>query len=155
MGTRSCEAVISSLKRHLPLSEKTVKMRSERAFTRSKAVTTLEGVALLYPYMESVDALYTAGKEYFSSKSDRSTMTLDKILSSFYHGELDIIAKHYNIAAGSYYTHAELRSIVEDELVLPNGAFEVLQRLDPPIRYLFKGLCHQGGKGSMQRVREP
>ena len=154
LSETSFEAVISSLKRHLLLWENTVKMRSERAFTRSKGVTTLEDVALLYPYMESVDALYTAGKEYFSQKSDRSTMTLDKILSSFYHGELDIIAKHYNIAAGSYYTHAELRSIIEDELVLPNGAFEVLQRLDPPIRDLFKWLCEQGDKVSMQAVRK-
>ena len=154
LSETSFEAVISSLKRLLLLWENTVKMRSERAFTRSKGVTTLEDVALLYPYMESVDALYTAGKEYFSPKSDRSTMTLDKILSSFYHGELDIIAKHYNIAAGSYYTHAELRSIIEDELVLPNGAFEVLQRLDPPIRDLFKWLCEQGDKVSMQAVRK-
>ena len=151
---KSFEAVISSLKRYLLLWENTVKMRSERVFTKSKGVVTVEDVALLYPYMESVDALYAAGKEYFSPKSDRSTMTLDKILSSFYHGELDIIARHYNIAPGSYYTHAELRSMIEDELVLPNGAFEVLQRLDPPIRDLFKWLCEQGDKVSMQAVRK-
>src|SRR6266566_7481062 len=128
LSETSFEAVITSLKQHLLLWENTVKMRSERAFTRSKGVTTLEDVALLYPYMESVDAWYTAGKEYFSPKSDRSTMTLDKILSSFYHGELDIVANRYSIGPGSYYTHAELRSMIEDELVLPNGAFEVLQR---------------------------
>lgn len=154
LSEASFEAVISSLKQYLLLWENTVKMRSERAFTRSKGVTTFEDVALLYPYMESVDALYTTGKEYFSPKSDRSMMTLDKVLSSSYHGELDVLAKHYNIATGSYYTHAELRSIIEDELILPNGAFEVLQRLDPPIRDLFKWLCEQGNKVSMQVIRK-
>src|SRR5436305_7269242 len=64
------EAVISSLKQYLLLWENTVKMRSEQAFTRSKGVTTFEDVALLYPYVESVDALHTTGKEYFSPTSD-------------------------------------------------------------------------------------
>src|SRR3989440_2468315 len=154
LSETSFEAVINSLKQHLLLWENTVKIRSERVVSKGKSMTMLENVALLYPYMESVDALYTAGKEYFSPKSDRSTMPFDKILSSFNHGELDIVAKHYSIPAGSYYTHAELRSMIEEELVLPNGAFEVLQRLDPPIRDLFKWLCEQGDKVSMQAVRK-
>jgi hypothetical protein len=154
LSETSFEAVITSLKQHLLLWENTVKIRSERVVSKGKSMTMLENVPLLYPYMESVDALYTAGKEYFSPKSDRSTMPFDKILSSFNHGELDIVAKHYSIPAGSYYTHAELRSMIEEELVLPNGAFEVLQRLDPPIRDLFKWLCEQGGKVSMQAVRK-
>src|SRR5437899_3051177 len=79
LSETSFEAVISSLKRLLLLWENTVKMRSERAFTRSKGVTTLEEVALLYTYFEIVDALYTAGKVYFSPYSDCLTLPTDEM----------------------------------------------------------------------------
>ena len=44
--------------------------------------------------------------------------------------------------------------MIEDELVQPNGAFEVLQHLDPPNRDLLKWLCEQGNKVSMLAVRK-
>src|SRR5258707_11513583 len=44
--------------------------------------------------------------------------------------------------------------MIEDELAQANGAFEILQKFDPPVRDLCKWLCEQGGKASMQRVRE-
>ena len=148
------EAAVRKLKQYLLLWEDTEKIRSEQVFSRSKSVTKLEDVTLLHPYVENVDALYTAGKEYYSPKSDRSQMTLDKILTTFYYGDVDVVAQHYGIRQGSYYSQAELRTMIQDELAEPNGVFGVLQRFDPPLRDLCKWLCERGGKVRMQEVRK-
>ncbi len=151
------EAVISQLKYYLLLQENVMQVRIEQAFSpagRSRTVSSHEETAILYPYTESVDALYTAGKEYFSANSDRSAMTFDKLLSSFNHGELNTILPHFAPQVMHYYSYAELRDLIEDELAQANGAFEILQKLDLPVRSLCKWLCEQGGKVSMQGVRE-
>jgi Helicase conserved C-terminal domain len=155
------EEVIVQLKYYTLLKENAVQVRVEPivfSTFRGKTVSSQAATALLYPYTESVDALYTAGKEFFSANSDRSAMTFDKLLSSFNHGELNTILPHYIPHAMDYYAHgytqAETRAMIEDELAQANGAFEILQKLGPPVRDLCKWLCEQGGKVSMQRVRE-
>ena len=118
--------------------------------------TIYEDVALLHAYEESMDALYTAGKEMFSPKSDRSQMSLDKILTSSYPAdELDKVAELYGVGTqmSYYYSRVEVRAQIEEELVQPAGAYEILQKLDPALRDLLKWLCAQGGKATMQAVR--
>ncbi len=157
LSEKRFEAVVASLERHLLLWEDTVKIRSERYNSASRRmITTVEDVDLLHPYMESADALYQAGKELFSEKSDRSQMTLDKILTSFYHGDLNVAARHYDIQQNyyHYYSNAELRTAIKDELMLPEGAFEILQQLDPSLHTLFKWLCEQGGRVSIKALRK-
>ena len=158
MPVERFDATIAALKRKVLIWEDTTKIRSEKVAPRpsSKVTTIYEDVALLHAYEESMDALYTAGKEMFSPKSDRSEMSLDKILSSSYPGnELDKVAELYGVGTqvSYYYSRVEVRAQIEEELVQPAGAYEILQKLDPAQRYLLKWLCEQGGKATMQAVR--
>ena len=121
----------------------------------SKSKATIEEVTFLQPYLESADALYTVGKEYFSPNSDRSTMTLDRILSTFYYGDLEEGGRLYGLERNnSYYSRSQLRTLMQQELTVPGFAVDILQQLDKPNRELFKWLCDQGGKVSMEAVRK-
>ncbi len=149
-------AVITNLERYLLIQEQTTTVRVQPAAVRrvkNKVVSISEQVILLAAYTENADALYTAGKEFFSPTSDRSQMTLDRILNQFYYGNLDLVASHYSLHNVGYYNTTQLRQMIEAELLEPQAAFEALQQLDPPLRDLFKWLCEQGGRVSMQAVR--
>ncbi len=72
LPAKAFEIILSSLKRHLLVWEQTVKVYTQPYYySRSKNTATVEDVAQLYPFQESAEALYTAGKENFSAKSDR------------------------------------------------------------------------------------
>ncbi len=91
---------IANLEHYLLIQEQTTTVRVQPTAVRStknKVVSISEQVILLAAYPENADALYTAGKEFFSPKSDRSQMTLDKIMNQFYYGNLDLVATHYNL----------------------------------------------------------
>jgi len=154
------DAAIEDLKRKVLLREDHVRIRSEKPIpSRSigKATPLYEDVAMIHAYEECIDALYTAGKELFSPKSDRSQMSLDKILTTSYPGnELDKVAKHYgsSSATGYSYSRVEVRFLIEEELTQPLGAFEILQKLEPSVRDLLKWLCQQGGKATLSALRE-
>ncbi len=151
---QSFAEIISSLEHRLLLWADTVKIRTP-SYSYSKAAAKVEDVAQLYPFQESAEALYSAGKENFSEKSDRSQMTLEKLLSVYYPGfELDALARLYGLDAGIYYARIELRSMIIDELVQPNGAFEMIQKLSPSQRDLLKWLCEQGGRVTIEAVRK-
>ncbi len=120
----------------------------------SKSKATIEEATNLQPYLESADALYNAGKEYFSPNSDRSTMTLDRILTSFYYGDLEQAGRLLGFERNSYYSRTQLRALIEQELTIPGFAVDILQQLDKPTRELFKWLCDQGGKVGMEAVRK-
>jgi len=148
---------IANLEHYLLIQEQTTTVRVQPTAVRStknKVVSISEQVILLAAYPENADALYTAGKEFFSPKSDRSQMTLDKIMNQFYYGNLDLVATHYNLPNVGYYSTTQLRQMIETELLDPQAAFEVLQQLDPPLHDLFKWLCEQRGSVSMQAVRQ-
>lgn len=155
LSEKEFEAVLSSLEHRLLLWQKTVKIHTERYSYKSKSVATVEDVAQLYPFQENAEALYTAGKEYFSAKSDRSQMSLEKILTSSYLAyELDTLAGHFGLNSGIYYSRAEARTMILEELVQPNSAFEMVQKLAPALRDILKWVCEQGGKVSMQALRK-
>jgi hypothetical protein len=153
---KTFETILSSLKRHLLLWEQTVRVHTQPYYyNRSKSVATVEDVAQLYPFQESAEALYTAGKENFSPKSDRSQMSFEKILTTYYPGyELDTLAERYGLNSGMYYPRTETRLMLIDELKQPNSVFEILQKLSPALRDILKWVCEQGRKVSMQALRE-
>src|SRR5947199_4430542 len=128
---KTFETILSSLKRHLLLWEQTVRVHTQPYYySRSKSAATVEDVAQLYPFQESAEALYTAGKENFSPKSDRSQMSFEKILTTYYPVyELDTLAEHYGLNSGMYYPRTEMRLLLIDEMKQPNSIFEILQKL--------------------------
>jgi hypothetical protein len=121
----------------------------------SKSKPTIEDVTFLQPYLESADALYTAGKEYFSDNSDRSTMTLERLLTTFYYGDIEEAGRLYGVDRNNgYYGRSQLRSLIQQELTTPGFAVDILRQLDKSYRDLFKWLCDQGGKLSMEAIRK-
>jgi hypothetical protein len=115
----------------------------------------VEEVPVLHPFREAVDALYNTGRELFSSTGNRVGMTLARLLEPYPQQDLSTILKRYELESHPYeYTSREtLSSMIEDELIEPMGALEVIQRLDAPTRVLLKWVCDQGGTVSMSDVR--
>src|SRR5579863_9713589 len=147
-------SAVTKLKKSLLLWENTTKIKPPINPAYPRNVPTVQEITLLHPYMESLDTLYNTGKELFSSKSDRSTWNLDKLLTTEYHGDIYTAAERYGITVASGgFSQVELRRAMEDRLKEPNGAYELLQQLDKPSRDLIKWLCEQGGKASMEAVR--
>jgi hypothetical protein len=151
-------AVLATLEQALLIWENTVKIRSERYVSPRKTEPVVEDVVLLYPFEESVSTLYTTGKEIFSSHSDRWQMTLDKILTSASSGNiLNIIESHYDITPDPYYNpynRNDKLTIIKDQLFDEMGAYEILQKLAPKQREIFKWLCLQGGKVHVEALRQ-
>ncbi|TMD88719.1 MAG: hypothetical protein E6I79_10115 [Chloroflexi bacterium] len=156
LPAKAFEIILSSLKRHLLVWEQTVKVYTQPYYySRSKNTATVEDVAQLYPFQESAEALYTAGKENFSAKSDRSQMPLEKILTTNYPGyEFDTLTGRYGLNSGMYYPRTEMRLLLIDEMKQPNSIFDILQKLQPAQRDILKWVCERGGKVSMQALRE-
>lgn len=153
---KTFEKVIASLKEKLLLWEDTVKLRNDRYLSGNKKTTTYEDVHLLHPYNESVDALYATGRELFSEKGDRSILSLDDILAQYQQGKLlEIATKYYDYAyQGYYFSIAAIRELIREQLSQPTGAYEVMARLKPESRDLFKWVCEQGGKVSIDALGE-
>lgn len=153
-------AIITKLEQLLLVQEKKVKQSQSRQVIyapskNSKGKATIEDVTFLQPYLESADALYTAATEYFSANSDRSTMTIDRLLTNFYYGDIEEAGRLYGLDRNSsYYSRAQLRTLMQQELTVPGFAVDILRQLDKPNRELFKWLCDQGGKISMEAVRK-
>lgn len=159
LSTEQFQAALDSLEQHLLIRESKVKQgMGQKVYyappkgSKNKAV--VENVTFIMPYTESADALYTAGKEFFSSNSDRSTMPLDRILSTFYYGDLDELAKVYDISSYMYFGRSQLRALIEENIMTLEVAADIIQGLDKPAENLFQWLCQQGSTVSMDEVRK-
>ncbi|HLX40661.1 MAG TPA: helicase-associated domain-containing protein [Ktedonobacteraceae bacterium] len=152
--------ILTKLEQLLLVQEKKVKQspgnRVIYAPSKSgKGKATIEDVTFIQPYIESADALYTAGKEFFSANSDRSTMTIDRLLTTFYYGDIEEAGRLYGLDRNnSYFSRSQLRVLIQQELTVPGFAVDILRQLDKPYRDLFTWLCDQGGKVSMEGVRK-
>ncbi|MDQ6661890.1 MAG: helicase-associated domain-containing protein [Chloroflexota bacterium] len=150
------DAAVESLKDRLLLTEETTKMRGNQIAVYSySSAGPVEEVPVLFPFMESVDALYTTGQEMFSPKGSRLTKPLENLLKSLYDGQLRKLAQHYDIDTIDYYYRNELLTMLVDELVQSDVILPVVEQLEQVARVLFKWLCEQpGGKANMQEVRK-
>lgn len=158
LSTEQFQSALSSLAQHLLIHESNSKNGIGQKMYyaplkggRDKA--TVENITYLMPYTESADSLYAAGKEYFSPNSDRSKMSLDRILSSFYYGDLDELAIVYDISSSLYFGRSQLRAMIQENISTPAIAVDILQALDKPAQELFQWLCQRGSTVSMEEVR--
>ncbi len=152
------DALLTRLGQLLLVQQRKVKQNYRVAYVPTKKGTTkptIEEVTMLQPYLESAEALYTVGKEYFSANADRSAMTLERILTNFYYGDIEVARKIYDLEYNTtYYSRPQLRALIQQGLKIAAFASDILGQLDKPDRELFKWLCEQGGKVSMQAVRQ-
>lgn len=115
----------------------------------------IQAVDILYTPMEIANFLYATGREYFVPQSDRSKLSLEKILSPLYQSDLDEIGHRYGIELdGGYYTRADYRSMLAANVAQSEAVDYVLQQLDPTTLNLFTLLCEQDGKLGIQSIRE-
>jgi len=115
----------------------------------------IQAVDILYTPMEIANFLYATGREYFVPQSDRSKLSLEKILSPLYQSDLDEIGHRYGIELdGGYYTRADYRSMLAANVAQSEAVDYVLQQLDLTTRNLFTLLCEQDGKLGIQSIRE-
>src|SRR5260370_28542180 len=128
LPAKTFETILSSLKRHLLLWEQTVKVYTQPYYySKSKNAATVENVAQLYPVQEGADTLYTPGRQNLSTKSDRSQMSLEKILTANYPGyEFDTLTGRYGLNSGIYYPRTEMRLLLIDEMKQPNSISKML-----------------------------
>jgi Helicase conserved C-terminal domain len=114
----------------------------------------IQAVDILYVPVEIATFLYMAGREFFAQQSDRSKLTLEKILAPLHQSDLDEVGQHYGIEMdGSYYTRTDYRSVLAASLVQPEAVTYALQQLDATSRNLFTLLYERGGKLSLQAAR--
>jgi len=114
----------------------------------------IQAVDILYVPVEIATFLYMTGREFFAPQSDRSKLTLEKILTPLYQSDLDEVGHRYGMELdGSYYTRTDYRSVLAASLVQPEAVTYALQQLDSTSRNLFTLLYERGGKLSLQAVR--
>ncbi len=154
------EAAITSLKQRLLVFEEQVKMQGNYMYSGwyvAPSGSKIEEVPILYTLSEITSTLYTTGREIFVLPSDRSKMTLDKILTPYHQNDLYRLTMNYRLDSYSYsYTSSrvELRSMIVEELLQHESLSYALEQLDPTPRKLFEWLYEQGGKVGMQEVRK-
>ncbi len=156
LSTSECETAFTKLESHALLVEEQVKMRGNQLaeYGFGNKNQPVEEVSLVFAFTENSNTLYKVGRELFLPGADRSKMTLEKILAPLYQGELYQIADRYNLDWQSFNAHVDLRSMIAEELVQPEVCSDILHQLTPETRELFKWLCDQGGKVSIQALRK-
>src|SRR3989442_1564876 len=159
----SYRAALDKLKRQLLVFEVLAKVQGNQLVDHrlgfytygSERKVPVQAVDILYTPVEITNYLYAAGREYFVPQSDRSKMSLEKILTPLYQSDLDEMGHRYGLELdGGYYTRADYRSMLAASVVQPEAVDYALQHLDPITRNLFTLLYERGGKLSVQSLRE-
>src|SRR6185312_12090094 len=89
----------------------------------------------------------------FSSSYDLSTLTLEKILSSYNLTQLYEIGRLYGILLNDYYSRSNPSTRLAGHLVQPEVSLYAWDQFDTQTRTLLKWLCEQGGQATMKDVR--
>src|SRR6266478_3642583 len=156
-------AALDRLKRQLLVFEVLAKVQGNQLVDHrlgfytygSERKVPVQAVDILYTPVEITNYLYAAGREYFVPQSDRSKMSLEKILTPLYQSDLDEMGHRYGLELdGGYYTRADYRSMLAASVVQPEAVDYVLQHPDPKTRNLFTFLYERGRKLSVQSLRE-
>lgn len=156
-------AALDRLKRQLLVFEVLAKVQGNQLVDHrlgfyaygSERKLPVQAVDILYTPVEITNFLYATGREYFVPQSDRSKMTLEKILTPLYQSDLDEMGHRYGLELDDgYYTRADYRSMLAASVVQPEAVDYALQHLDSTTRNFFTLLCERGGKLSVQSLRE-
>ncbi len=113
----------------------------------------VEEKLIAYVPTELATALYTAGRELFIPIADRSTKTLDDLLAPYRQGDLDQIGRRFGLTLQAYYSRAEVRTAMAQNLAQADAVRYALARLDPPLREAYEWLRLRDGIAPMTKLR--
>jgi Helicase conserved C-terminal domain len=156
---QSFAAALTTLKSHLLLLENPVKVKSKvvtsskSAGAQPKTTVTQETVMLAVP-PEINGSLHAIGREIFETQYNRAEMKLENLLATLNQSTLYTIGGHYGIVLNDYYSRSTPSSRLAGNLVQPDLIAYAFEQLDPTTRKLCTWLCDQGGKVSLQAVRD-
>jgi len=148
------EAALDALEDHVlvveePLSVKGKKVATSAASKSSASASqkspTVQPSMVLTVFKDIADSLLTAGRAIFSSSYDLSTLTLEKILSSYNLTQLYEIGRLYGILLNDYYSRSNPSTRLAGHLVQPEVSLYAWDQFDTQTRTLLKWLCEQGG----------
>ena len=113
----------------------------------------VEEKLVAYVPTELATALYTAGRELFVPIADRSSKTLDDLLAPYRQGDLDQIGRRFGLTLQAYYSRAEVRAAMAQNLAQADAVRYALARLDAPLRDTYEWLRVRGGCAPLLALR--
>jgi hypothetical protein len=102
---------------------------------------------------ELATALYNAGREFFVPIADRSSKTLDDLLAPYRQGDLDQIGRRFGLTLQAYYSRAEVRAAMAQNLAQADAVRYALARLDPPLCEVYEWVRASQGIAPLAALR--
>lgn len=117
------------------------------------AQAPIEEKSIAYVPTELATALYTAGRELFIPIADRTSKTLDELLAPYRQGDLDQIGRRFGLTLQAYYSRAEVRAAMAQNLAQAEAVRYALARVEPRLRRVYEWLRERGGTGPVAEIR--
>jgi Helicase conserved C-terminal domain len=113
----------------------------------------IEEKEIAYVPTELATGLYATGREIFYDHADRSTKTLDELLTPYRQGDLDQIGRRFGLTLHAYYSRNEVRAAIAENLQQAEAVRYALARLDVRVRETYEWLRARGGKAPIVELR--
>lgn len=117
------------------------------------AQAPVEEKRIAYVPTELATALYTAGRELFVPIADRTSKTLDELLAPYRQGDLDQIGRRFGLTLQAYYSRAEVRAAMAQNLAQAEAVRYALARIEPRLRLVYEWLRERDGIGPVAEIR--
>jgi hypothetical protein len=113
----------------------------------------IEEKEIAYVPTELATGLYATGREIFYDHADRSTKTLDELLTPYRQGDLDQIGRRFGLTLQAYYSRNEVRAAIAENLQQAEAVRYALARLDPRMRETYEWTRTRGGTAPIADLR--
>jgi hypothetical protein len=113
----------------------------------------IEEKEIAYVPTELATGLYATGREIFYDHADRSTKTLDELLTPYRQGDLDQIGRRFGLTLQAYYSRNEVRAAIAENLQQAEAVRYALARLDPRLRETYEWTRGRGGSVPIADLR--
>src|SRR5690349_2241950 len=113
----------------------------------------IEEKEIAYVPTELATGLYATGREIFFDHADRSTKTLDELLTPYRQGDLDQIGRRFGLTLQAYYSRNEVRAAIAENLQQAEAVRYALARLDSRLRETYEWTRAHGGTVAIADLR--
>jgi hypothetical protein len=114
----------------------------------------IEEKEIAYVPTELATGLYATGRELFFDHADRSTKTLDELLTPYRQGDLDQIGRRFGLTLQAYYSRNEVRAAIAENLQQAEAVRYALARLDSRLGETYEWLRARDGKAPIGDLRK-
>lgn len=148
------EAALQRLVSNLLVQTYTVSPSTGVVTSKKQAKEEKAPLLVIAAFNDSMKTLYAIAQEFAQDARDRSKLKLDKILATLTDIDTDHILRHFKMTQYRYRTRPEDRFAIAEEILTRENLLEEFEEVSAEARAVFKWVYDQGGKVSMQRVRE-